>query len=108
MTSHMPGPLDSHDPDVERAMKTAAQLSPMERDEFIRTVYRYVYAYRRTKNPNLLIELVNSAIGSVALRENPEYARALDELHAAKDATQDQPPADVLQLLKAERERRAG
>jgi hypothetical protein len=108
MMGRMPGPLDAHDPDVERAMKSAAQLTPMERDEFMRTVYRYVYAYRRTRNPNLLIELVNSAVGSVALRENPEYARALEDLQAARDATQGQPPVDVRQLLEAERERRAG
>jgi len=108
MMSRMPGPLDAHDPDVERAMKATAQLSPTERDEFIRTVYRYVYAYRRTKNPNTLIELVNSAIGSVALRENPEYARALEALHAAKEALEGQPTVDVRELLAAEHERRAG
>lgn len=108
MTSYMPGALGANDPDVERAMKGIGQLSPIERDEFIRTAYRYVYAYRRTQDQNILIEFVNSAIGSVALRENAEYARALNSLAADREAAKGQPPVDVRQLLTAERERRAG
>jgi hypothetical protein len=108
MMNHVYGPLDAHDPDVERAMKTVAQLAPGQRDEFIRSVYRYAYAYRRTRHPNLLIELINSVIGSVALRESPEHAQALEQWRAAREATKGQPPVDVQQLVAEERQRRAG
>lgn len=103
MEGNLPTPLDPHDPLVERAMKVIEQLSPAERDELDRTVYRYVYAYRRTKNPRLLIELVNGAIATVALRENSEYKRALTEFPAT------QSPEDTGGTRRAtENERRAG
>lgn len=108
MTSFAPGALDADDAEVERAMSVIGQLPPAQRAEVIRTAYRYIYAFRRTGNPDILIELANGAIGTVALRENPEYAQALDDLHTAIDATKGQPPVDVRQLLAAERERRAG
>ena len=108
MATFMPGGLDAHDPEVERAMKIIAQLTPAERDDFIRTAYQYIYAYRRTRNPNTLIELVNSAIGTIALRESPQYAQALEDLDAAIAASKGAPTVDVSQLLAAERKRRAG
>lgn len=108
MDHQPPTALDAHDHLVERAMKVISTLTPSERDEFIRTVYRYVYGYRSNRNPNLLIELVNGAIATVALRESPEYAQAQEELRIAKEATKGQPPVDIHQLLAEERERWAG
>jgi len=108
MDHRLPTALDANHPLVERSMKVIRSLTPAERDEFIRTVYRYVYAYRNNRNPNLLIELVNGAIATVALRENPEYAQAQEELRIAKEATKGQPPVDIRQLLAEEQERRAG
>ena len=106
MDHQPPTALDARDHLVERAMKVISTLTPSERDEFIRTVYRYVYGYRSNRNPNLLIELVNGAIATVALRESPEHARAQEELRIAKEATKGQPPLDIHQLLAEERERR--
>jgi len=108
MDHRLPTALEANDPMVERAMKVISALTPSERDEFIRTVYRYVYAYQRNRNANLLIELVNGTLATVALRESPEYARAQEELRIAKEATKGQPPVDIRQLLAEERERRAG
>jgi hypothetical protein len=101
-------PLDVNDPEVEQAMKVVEQLTPAQRDELVRTAYRYVYAYRRTRDPNLLIELVNSAIGAVVLHDDPEYARAVDEHRATKESSSGEPPIDVRELLAAERARRVG
>jgi hypothetical protein len=101
-------PLDATDPHVERAMKTVEHLSPEVQREFIRTVYRYAYAYLRTPDPNLLISLVNSVTAGVALREDPDYARAVQELDALKEALKDQPPVDLRQMLAAEHERQTG
>jgi hypothetical protein len=107
MTSNAPGALDAHDPEVERAMKVIGQLSPTERDEFLRTTYRYVYAYRRTRDPNLLTELANCMIGAVPLHANPDYAHAVEELHELKKTATGE-PVDVREMLASERARRAG
>lgn len=108
MTSNVTPPLNANDPEVERAMKAIEQLPPTQRTEFIRTTYRYVYAYRRTRDPQLLTEFMNSIIGSVVLFESPEYARAVEELRADRQATTGQPAVDVREFLAAERARRAG
>ena len=100
-------PLNPNDPQVERAMKTVAHLSPEARHEFIRTVYRYAYAYLRTPDPNLLIGLVNSVTAGVALRQDPNYAHAVQELAALTEALKDQPPVDFQQILATEHERHA-
>jgi hypothetical protein len=92
-------PLAIDDPQVLRAMTGVEQLTPTQRTEFIRTVYRYVYAYRQTRDPNLLTQLLNSVIAAVSLREDPEYARAIAELDALKAATSHLPPVDVREVL---------
>jgi hypothetical protein len=75
--------LAADDPEVVRAMATMATLPPRQQTEVIRTVYRYVYAYRRTRHPNTLIELVNSLIATIVLRTNPGYLRTVHQLDTA-------------------------
>ena len=106
MDHQPPTTHDPHNPLVERAMTVISTLTSSERDDFIRTVYQYVYAYRSHRNPNLLIELVNGAIATVALRESPEHAQAHEALRLANEATKGQPPMDIRQLLAEEQERR--
>ncbi len=101
MTRHGARPLDTDAPEVERAMAMALRLPQAQRDEFVRTVYRYVFAYRGTRDTGLLTELANGVLASAALRTDPAYLRAIDELRAASDAAGR--PAHP-----AEPERRAG
>jgi hypothetical protein len=106
----LPMPLEADDPEVVRAIRVAEQLPPAQQLEFIRTVYRYVYAYRRTGDPALLAVLVDSLAGAVTLYGSPEYGRALERLRAAaaKESADTPAAADAHQLLAAERERWAG
>jgi hypothetical protein len=75
-----PGPLGLDDPEVAQAMATIDTMPAQQQREILRTVYRYVYAYRRTHHPNTLIELVNSLITTPALWANPHYRRAVAKL----------------------------
>lgn len=106
--SALPLPLDADDAEVERAMRVAAQLPPAQQLEFIRTVYRYVYAYRRTRDPNLLTALASSVTGAVALYENPDYARAVERFRPAGDTQTVGSDDDTNRNCTADRERWAG
>lgn len=72
----VPMPLDVDDPDVRHAMGVVSRLPAEQRDEIVRTVYRFVLAYCRRPDTELLKTLVNSMVNSVQLWTDEEYARA--------------------------------
>lgn len=73
-------PLPADHPAVVRAMDVLSRLSPAERDEVLRTTYRYLYAYLRYREPELLAQWFDGLTSAPRLYANPEYRRLMAEL----------------------------
>ncbi|MEV7013167.1 hypothetical protein [Streptosporangium sp. NPDC051022] len=72
-----PGFVSHDDPAVERAMETIDGLRPSEQRELLRSSYRAVLAFERTKNIDHLTDFAKNLLATVHLRGIPAYAEAL-------------------------------
>lgn len=73
-------PADSvshDDPAVERAMETIDGLKSSEQRELLRSSYRAVLAFERTKDVDHLTDFAKNLLATVRLRGIPAYAEAL-------------------------------
>jgi hypothetical protein len=87
--------LAAADPAVVHAMAVLAGWSDTQRLEFIRTVYRYGYAYLRARDRHLLIQLVNSVLAAVVLHTHPDYLRAIHAPDRPPTTSTESPSASV-------------
>jgi hypothetical protein len=89
------------DPAVTDALAIYDQLTPGERREVFRTLYRAVTAFNRTGDIDRLVRYADSVKQMVALYANPEVRSAVrDAPHTLHDAGGPADLGEVLALLQ--------